>query len=96
MDQHGRRAIVMALPMVIQLVSADQLMAASRRDHPLTKKIHASRSAAADLGHALACGYARGSGTGLAVAGPGSLPGPQCGSDAGRFGRDVISGVRAC
>src|SRR5271157_3245440 len=48
----------------------------------LTKKIHASRSAAADLGHGLACGYARGSGTGLAVAGPGSLPGPQRGSDA--------------
>ena len=66
------------------------------RDIRLTKKIHASRSAAADLGHALACGYARGSGTGLAVAGPGSLPGPQRGSDAGRFGRDVISGVRAC
>jgi hypothetical protein len=35
----------------------------------LTKEIHASRSAAADLGHALACGYARGSGIGLAVAG---------------------------
>ncbi len=42
----------------------------------LTKKIHSSRSAAADLGHALACGYARGSGAGLAVAGPGSLPAP--------------------
>ena len=65
----------------------------------LTKKIHASRSAAADLGHALACGYARGSGTGLAVAGPGSLPGPRRGSDAGPFWRDVISrgpGVQAC
>ena len=65
----------------------------------LTKKIHASRSAAADLGHALACGYARGSGTGLAVAGPGSLPGPaarQRRGAAGRSGRDVISGVRAC
>jgi len=34
----------------------------------LTKKIHASRSAAADLSHALACGYARGSDAGLAVA----------------------------
>ena len=65
----------------------------------LTKKIHAGRSAAADLGHALACGYARGSGAGLAVAGPGSLPGPRRGSDAGPFWRDVIScgpGVRAC
>ena len=63
---------------------------------PLTKRIHASRSAAADLGHALACGYARGSGAGLAVAGPGSLPGPQRGRGAGRSGRDVTSGVRAC
>ena len=62
----------------------------------LTKKIHASRSAAADLSHALACGYARGSGGGLAVAGPGILPAPRRGSHAGRFGRDVISGVRAC
>ena len=62
----------------------------------LTKKIRASRSAAADLGHALACGYARGSDVGLPVAGPGSLPGPQRGSDVGRFWRDVISGVQAC
>jgi hypothetical protein len=38
---------------------------------PLTKKIHASRSAAADLIHELACGYARGSDAGLAVTGPG-------------------------
>jgi transposase len=43
----------------------------------LTKKIYARRSAAADPSHAVACGYARGSG-------------------AGRFGRDVISAVRAC
>jgi hypothetical protein len=35
----------------------------------LTKKIHASRSAAANLIHALACGYARGSDAGLGVAG---------------------------
>ena len=62
----------------------------------LTKKIHASRSAAADLGHALACDYARGGGAGLAAAGLGSLPGPQRGSGTGRFGRDVTSGVRAC
>jgi hypothetical protein len=62
----------------------------------LTKKIHASRSAAADLIHAVACGYARGSGAGQAVAGPGSLPGPRHGSGAGRFGRDISSGVQAC
>ncbi len=65
----------------------------------LTKKIHASRSAAADLNYAVACGYARGSGAGLAVAGPGNLPDPQRGSDADRFGRDIISrapGVQAC
>jgi hypothetical protein len=37
----------------------------------LTKKIHAIRSAAADLIHELACGYARGSDAGLAVTGPG-------------------------
>jgi hypothetical protein len=42
---------------------------------PLTKKIHVSRSAAADLIHELACGYARGSDAGLAVTGPGFLPG---------------------
>jgi hypothetical protein len=34
-----------------------------------TKKIHASRSAAANLIHALACGYARGGDAGLGVAG---------------------------
>ena len=65
----------------------------------LTKKIDASRSAAADLSQAVACGYARGNGAGLAVAGPGSLPGPQRGSDIGRLGLDIISrgpGVQAC
>jgi hypothetical protein len=65
----------------------------------LTKKIHASCGAAADLSHAVACGYARGSGAELVAAGPGSLPGPQRGSDAGPFWRDVISrgpGVQAC
>ena len=62
----------------------------------LTKKIHASRSAAANLIHALACGYARGGDAGLAVAGPGILPGPQRVSDGGWFGRDVTSGVQAC
>jgi hypothetical protein len=56
----------------------------------LTKKIHAGRGAAADLSHAVACGYARGSGAGPAVAGPGNLPRPQRGSDAGRFWRDII------
>jgi len=47
----------------------------------------------------VACGYARGSGAELVAAGPGSLPGPQRGSDAGPFWRDVISrgpGVQAC
>jgi hypothetical protein len=57
---------------------------------PLTKKIHVSRSAAADLIHELACGYARGSDAGRAVAGPGFLPGQQRGSGAGRLGRDII------
>jgi len=57
---------------------------------PLTKKIHASRSAAADLIHALACGYARGGDAGLAVTGSGFLPGPQRGSGAGWLGRDII------
>jgi len=56
----------------------------------LTKKIHASRSAAADLIHALACGYARGGDAGLAVTGSGFLPGPQRGSGAGWLGRDII------
>jgi hypothetical protein len=46
-----------------------KVLASSAPAYLLTKEIHASRSAAADLGHALACGYARGSGTGLAVAG---------------------------
>jgi hypothetical protein len=57
---------------------------------PLTKKIHVSRSAAADLIHELACGYACGSDAGLAVTGPGFLPGPQRGSGAGWLGRDII------
>jgi hypothetical protein len=42
---------------------------------PLTKNIHVSRSAAADLIHELACAYARGSDAGLAVTRPGFLPG---------------------
>ena len=57
----------------------------------------AAGQAAADLGHALACDYVRGSGTGWRWRDPGAcLARSAAATRAGRSGRDVISGLRAC